>query len=223
MAPNTRSSFLPKLKIEVAVATDVVEQVIEAITAAARTGQIGDGKIFVYAVEHAVRIRTGETRRRCPLIHSTKVRGDRTMKLYVSPARPPSAAAGSRHSPLSAAGAGRRSRARRCRTRATPPGCCRDRARSDDVVPGLALFYGGLVRTKNMLSVLTQVFAIVCARRASSGSSTAKPGLHQRRRPQRFRRRLLEGVPARRRRRTASPRHSRTASSFPNTSTSASR
>ena len=53
-------SFLPKLKIEVAVASDMVDQVIEAITAAARTGQIGDGKIFVYALEQAVRIRTGE-------------------------------------------------------------------------------------------------------------------------------------------------------------------
>ena len=53
-------SFLPKLKIEVAVAADMVDQVIEAITAAARTGQIGDGKIFVYALEQAVRIRTGE-------------------------------------------------------------------------------------------------------------------------------------------------------------------
>ncbi|WP_445501256.1 P-II family nitrogen regulator [Microvirga sp. G4-2] len=54
-------SFLPKLKIEVAVATDLVPQVIDAITAAARTGQIGDGKIFVTPIEKAVRIRTGET------------------------------------------------------------------------------------------------------------------------------------------------------------------
>jgi len=54
-------SFLPKLKIEVAVATDLVSRVIEAITAAARTGQIGDGKIFVVPLERAVRIRTGET------------------------------------------------------------------------------------------------------------------------------------------------------------------
>ncbi|HLJ70460.1 MAG TPA: P-II family nitrogen regulator [Roseiarcus sp.] len=53
-------SFLPKLKIEVAVAAELVDQVIEAITAAARTGQIGDGKIFVTALESAVRIRTGE-------------------------------------------------------------------------------------------------------------------------------------------------------------------
>jgi nitrogen regulatory protein P-II 2 len=54
-------SFLPKLKIEVAVATEVVPRVIDAITAAARTGQIGDGKIFVMSLERAVRIRTGET------------------------------------------------------------------------------------------------------------------------------------------------------------------
>ena len=54
-------SFLPKLKIEVAVASELVNQVIDAITAAARTGQIGDGKIFVTSLERAVRIRTGET------------------------------------------------------------------------------------------------------------------------------------------------------------------
>jgi nitrogen regulatory protein P-II 2 len=54
-------SFLPKLKIEVAVATDQVEKIIKAITTAAKTGQIGDGKIFVYGLDHAVRIRTGET------------------------------------------------------------------------------------------------------------------------------------------------------------------
>jgi nitrogen regulatory protein P-II 2 len=54
-------SFLPKIKIEVAVANELTDQVIEAITAAARTGQIGDGKIFVYSIDQAVRIRTGET------------------------------------------------------------------------------------------------------------------------------------------------------------------
>jgi nitrogen regulatory protein P-II 2 len=54
-------SFLPKLKIEVAVATDIVPKVVDSITAAARTGQIGDGKIFVTPLEKAVRIRTGET------------------------------------------------------------------------------------------------------------------------------------------------------------------
>jgi nitrogen regulatory protein P-II 2 len=53
-------SFLPKLKIEVAVDADIAGQVVEAIVAAARTGQIGDGKIFVYELDSAVRIRTGE-------------------------------------------------------------------------------------------------------------------------------------------------------------------
>ena len=54
-------SFLPKLKIEVAVNADVADKVVEAIVAAARTGQIGDGKIFVYNLDSAIRIRTGET------------------------------------------------------------------------------------------------------------------------------------------------------------------
>ncbi len=53
-------SFLPKLKIEVAVASDLVDKVVTAIIDSARTGQIGDGKIFVLALEQAVRIRTGE-------------------------------------------------------------------------------------------------------------------------------------------------------------------
>jgi len=52
--------FLPKVKIEVVVADDQVEQVIEAIVDAAKTGKIGDGKIFVSPVEQAIRIRTGE-------------------------------------------------------------------------------------------------------------------------------------------------------------------
>ena len=54
-------SFLPKLKIEVAVDDDLVEKVIETIAGAAKTGQIGDGKIFTISIESAVRIRTGET------------------------------------------------------------------------------------------------------------------------------------------------------------------
>ena len=53
--------FLPKTKIELAVADDVVEQVIEAIENTARTGKIGDGKIFVSTLDEIVRIRTGET------------------------------------------------------------------------------------------------------------------------------------------------------------------
>ena len=54
-------SFLPKLKIEIALPTDMVDKAVEAITGAAKTGQIGDGKIFVFAIDQAVRIRTGET------------------------------------------------------------------------------------------------------------------------------------------------------------------
>jgi nitrogen regulatory protein P-II 2 len=54
-------NFLPKVKIEVAVDSGQVEKVVEAITAAAKTGQIGDGKIFVIPLDHAVRIRTGES------------------------------------------------------------------------------------------------------------------------------------------------------------------
>jgi nitrogen regulatory protein P-II 2 len=52
--------FLPKIKVEIAVDDSMEEQVIDAITSAARTGKIGDGKIFVYPVEQAIRIRTGE-------------------------------------------------------------------------------------------------------------------------------------------------------------------
>ena len=53
--------FLPKLKIETAVASELAEQVVEAIQKAASTGKIGDGKIFVCALEEVIRIRTGET------------------------------------------------------------------------------------------------------------------------------------------------------------------
>ena len=54
-------SFLPKMKIEVAVDSNQVDKVVDAISKAAKTGQIGDGKIFVFGLDHAVRIRTGET------------------------------------------------------------------------------------------------------------------------------------------------------------------
>ena len=53
--------FLPKIKIEAAVKSDLVDQTIEAITNAAHTGKIGDGKIFVTSLEQTIRIRTGET------------------------------------------------------------------------------------------------------------------------------------------------------------------
>ena len=54
-------SFLPKLKIEVGVSSDMVDRTVDAIASAAKTGQIGDGKIFVFGIDRAVRIRTGET------------------------------------------------------------------------------------------------------------------------------------------------------------------
>jgi nitrogen regulatory protein P-II 2 len=53
-------SFLPKVKIEVAIPSDMVDKTVDAIANAARTGQIGDGKIFVMPLERALRIRTGE-------------------------------------------------------------------------------------------------------------------------------------------------------------------
>ena len=52
-------NFLPKLRIEIAVASDIADKAVEVITANARTGQIGDGKIFVTPIDHALRIRTG--------------------------------------------------------------------------------------------------------------------------------------------------------------------
>ena len=53
--------FLPKVKLEIAFSNELLDQVVEAIETAARTGKIGDGKIFVYDLEQVVRIRTGET------------------------------------------------------------------------------------------------------------------------------------------------------------------
>ena len=54
-------NFLPKIRIEVAVASEEADRVVEAISAAAKTGEIGDGKIFVAPIDQALRIRTGET------------------------------------------------------------------------------------------------------------------------------------------------------------------
>src|SRR3977135_973945 len=54
-------NFLPKLRIEIAVSSDLADKAVQVITSAARTGQIGDGKIFVTPIDHARRIRTGET------------------------------------------------------------------------------------------------------------------------------------------------------------------
>ena len=54
-------NFLPKLRIEIAVGSDLADKAVQVITVGARTGQIGDGKVFVTPIENAVRIRTGET------------------------------------------------------------------------------------------------------------------------------------------------------------------
>jgi len=54
-------NFVPKIKLEIAVKDEMVEQVVEAISNAARTGKIGDGKVFVLELEKALRVRTGET------------------------------------------------------------------------------------------------------------------------------------------------------------------
>jgi nitrogen regulatory protein PII len=53
--------FLPKLKLEIVVSDDLVDKIVETIIASAKTGKIGDGKIFVYEVEKVIRVRTGET------------------------------------------------------------------------------------------------------------------------------------------------------------------
>ena len=53
--------FLPKVKLEVAISEELVDQALEAISEAAKTGKIGDGKVFVYTIEQVIRIRTGET------------------------------------------------------------------------------------------------------------------------------------------------------------------
>jgi len=54
-------NFLPKIRVEVAVTSEEAEKVVDAISTAAKTGQIGDGKVFVTTIDHAMRIRTGET------------------------------------------------------------------------------------------------------------------------------------------------------------------
>ena len=59
--------LLPKVKIEVVVSDEAVEAAIEAIISAARTGKVGDGKIFVIPVERVIRVRTGEAARRCSM------------------------------------------------------------------------------------------------------------------------------------------------------------
>ena len=77
--------FLPKVKVEAAVADDLVDRVIEVIEGAARTGKIGDGKIFVYNLEQVVRIRTGETGTEALSAPANPVRGNRNEKAISLP------------------------------------------------------------------------------------------------------------------------------------------
>ena len=80
-------SFLPKVKIEVVVGDDLADGVIEAIAKAANTGTIGDGKIFVLDVEQAMRIRTGEDRRRRTLVKAFLVSTSRAARMDSPPPR----------------------------------------------------------------------------------------------------------------------------------------
>ena len=196
-------SFLPKIKIEVAVASDQVDKVIDAITAAAKTGQIGDGKIFVS---------TSSTPCASAPARPTPPHSDFALNLIQSGVNQMTF-----KRPYSAGLAALASRPVRRRPLPTPS---RTRPNKGDnafmmtstvlvllmTIPGLALFYGGLVRTKNMLSVLTQVFAIVCIVIILWVALRLQPGLHRR---LRLRRRLLQGLPDGRRRRTRRRRPSR--------------
>ena len=171
-------NFLPKIKIEVAVGSEQADKVVEAITTAAKTGQIGDGKIFVLGLEHAVRIRTGETGCRGSVIPHPQRIANRswTMTLkfnYRAGLGLAALAAGVLLSDLALA------------QEAAPAAPAAPTFNKGDntwmpistvlvllmTIPGLALFYGGLVRSKNMLSVLAQIFYIHLA-------SGQEPGRH---------------------------------------------
>ncbi len=166
-------SFLPKIKIEVAVPSEQVDKVVDAITAAAKTGQIGDGKIFVYDSTRRPHPHRRNRRRGAvdPRIQAREQEFDHDVKET------------SRCGTGGARSSGRRRAAHRRRLPGAAPAADSAPAaappRSPDhvnkgdnawmmtstvlvllmTIPGLALFYGGLVRPKNMLSVLTHVFS----------------------------------------------------------------
>ena len=186
--------FLPKVKIEAAVDDAVVDRVIEAIEAAARTGKIGDGKVFVSTLEQVVRIRTGETEGRAVMRHKNKSPMKQLFLVFVfglfaslfagnaiaqdaasAPASGATAAASAAiaaPAPMAAGSAASAADASASAASAAAPAASTPVANKGDVawmivatalvimmsVPALALFYGGLVRSKNMLSVLMQVF-----------------------------------------------------------------
>ena len=174
-------SFLPKIKIEVAVSTDMVDKVVEAITAAAKTGQIGDGKIFVFA--H----RPGRAHPHRRNRHRRALSGEQTYSngefneysFHLEDDGHARATAGLARS--RSIGHGRRT-SRRTRAPAAAGGRAGCRARAPVArstgntawmltstalvlmmtIPGLALFYGGMVRKKNVLATVMQSFAITC-------------------------------------------------------------
>ena len=197
-------SFLPKIKIEVVVPSGTVDKVVEAIVRTARTGQIGDGKIFVSPD------RAGGSR---PHRRDRRQR-DLTAQPPPDPVRDASLGGTTHEAWFLAPDC-------RCRSRGIPRSADRRSALAQApdaaaptpnkgdtawmltasalvllmTVPGLALFYGGLVRTKNMLSMLMQVFAIVCLVCMIWVIYGYSLAFTRRRRPQRLRRRLLQGLP----------------------------
>ena len=178
-------NFLPKIKIEVVVPTKMVDKAVDAIVAAAKTGQIGDGKIFVVPVEQTVRIRTGETDdqrsergnlndRPLPNIFFGVVAALAALLIlaYVDPAL---RARGGRRGSRGAGQAGHRHR--RHGVDAHIHG-----ARADDDHPRPRLFYGGMVRKKNVLTIVMQCFAITCIVTVAVDGARLFAGLHRRRR-----------------------------------------
>ena len=158
-------SFLPKLKIEVAVKSEMLDAVVDAITSKAKTGQIGDGKIFVTPLEQVVRIRTGETdgdalvSRKGPRLVQK-----RTEQMKIEHLKKAGlAAAWPRLGTLAITAGGAYA-------------ATKDPLNSGDTawmitssalvlmmtIPGLGLFYGGMVRKKNVLATLAQSFGATC-------------------------------------------------------------
>ena len=162
-------SFLPKLKIEVAVATDIVDKAVEAIAAAAKTGQIGDGKIFVSrSTRPCASAPAKPTPTRCKQRPISGVFPMTISKLHFHARQGGGALLRALLAPVARAFA---QQAAAAAAAAATAGCAQPPVpdKGDTAwmlistvlvlfmtVPGLALFYGGLVRAKNMLSVLMQ-------------------------------------------------------------------
>ncbi len=145
--------FLPKVKLEIAVKTELVDQVIEAVRRAANTGKIGDGKLFVYDLEQVIRIRTGETG--AEALGEETPMSQRNMQSYLSWGLglltlllPVLGLAEGEEPTLNSGDTAWMLTATALVLFMT--------------VPGLALFYAGMVRSKNVLSVMMLCFAVTC-------------------------------------------------------------